>query len=658
VYALGLAARWVHLASAILLVGAATMILLAGRSDRPTARRWEQRVLAGSRWLSLVALASGVVVLAAQTALFEGRAGAAFELSSIARVLIETQAGAVWLVRFGLLALLAALLWSRLSVEGSLDWRAARGEALLLGAIALVPVAAAGHAAAVEPETARAIALDALHVLGAGVWVGGLLPLALLLRAAAGERGADARPYAVLAARRFSRVALGVVLVLLATGTLLAIANVGNVAGLVGTTYGRLLVAKLVLVLAALALAGVNRAIHLGQLAGDGPTVGRPAMRRLATFVAGEGVIALAILGLVATLSVTPPARHEAPTWPFATRLSFAVLEGAPGASARVFVGSQVAVLGLVGLAAGLALRGRQLPLVAGALVVLGAGVGLALPPLAVDAYPTTYLRPSVPYQATSIASGAALYREHCAACHGAGGAGDGPAGLRLPRPPADLRAPHTALHTAGDLFWWLSNGIPTAGMPAFSRELSEEQRWDLVNFLRALSSGYAARAMPATIALDRPWLVAPDFTFTVGPTSPRSLREYRGRRTVLLVFYDLARARPRLAEIAGRDGTLALLGVEVIAVPLHDARDAIRRIGREPRVLFSIVTEGAEPIVAAYRLFAAAPHVEFLIDRQGYIRAVTRGSGEAGDLDRTIAEVQRLNDEKAPPAAPEEHVH
>jgi putative copper resistance protein D len=194
--------------------------------------------------------------------------------------------------------------------------------------------------------------------------------------------------------------------------------------------------------------------------------------------------------------------------------------------------------------------------------------------------------------------------------------------------------------------------------MPAFGRELSEEQRWDLVNFLRALSSGYAARAMRPTIELDRPWLVAPDFTFTVGPTPPRSLREYRGRRIVLLVLYDLARARPRLAEIAGRDGTLAMLGVEVIAVPVHDARDAIKRIGREPRVLFSIVTEGAEAIVDAYRLFATAPHVELLIDRQGYIRAVTRGNGEAGDLDKTIAEIQRLNDEKAPPPAPEEHVH
>ena len=58
------------------------------------------------------------------------------------------------------------------------------------------------------------------------------------------------------------------------------------------------------------------------------------------------------------------------------------------------------------------------------------------------------------------------------------------------------------------------------------------------------------------------------------------------------------------------------------------------------------------------YHLFATGPHVEFLIDRQGYIRAVTRGGREGADLERTMAEVQRLNDEKAPPPAPEEHVH
>ena len=99
-------------------------------------------------------------------------------------MLVETQAGHVWLVRAGFLVVLAAFLSMRVSVERRADWRAARGEAVLLGVAALVPLAAAGHAAAVEPDTARAIALDALHVLGAGIWVGGLLPLALLLIAA------------------------------------------------------------------------------------------------------------------------------------------------------------------------------------------------------------------------------------------------------------------------------------------------------------------------------------------------------------------------------------------------------------------------------------------------------------------------------------------
>ena len=72
-----------------------------------------------------------------------------------------------------------------------------------------------------------------------------------------------------------------------------------------------------------------------------------------------------------------------------------------------------------------------------------------------------------------------------------------------------------------------------------------------------------------------------------------------------------------------------------------------------------SVVTEGAETIVAAYRLFAVAPHVEFLIDRQGYIRAITRSSGEAGDIDALIAQVRQLNEERiALDAAPDEHVH
>src|SRR5213076_1076152 len=256
-------------------------------SDRATAIHWEERLLARARALALAALASGLAQVALQTALLEGRTAAALEPSAIARVLLETQAGHVWLVRYGVLVLLATFLALRLNVERRADWRAARGEAALLGAAALVPIAASGHAAAVEPSAALATAADGVHLLAAGVWAGGLLPLALLLRAAGREEGADARPYAVVAARRFSRCALVLVITLALSGTGMAVTNVGTVAGLVGTTYG-LLLPKVVLLVPILALAAVNRSVHLPRLSGDGATVGRPAMRRLARFVLVE----------------------------------------------------------------------------------------------------------------------------------------------------------------------------------------------------------------------------------------------------------------------------------------------------------------------------------------------------------------------------------
>src|SRR4029450_560455 len=85
VLALGLLARWIHLATPIFLVGGAVMIAMAGQSDRPTARRWERRTLAVTRALAVVALGSGLVVLSVQTALFEGRPRAAPALCAIPR---------------------------------------------------------------------------------------------------------------------------------------------------------------------------------------------------------------------------------------------------------------------------------------------------------------------------------------------------------------------------------------------------------------------------------------------------------------------------------------------------------------------------------------------------------------------------------------------
>jgi putative copper resistance protein D len=659
VTALGVTVRWIHLVACVLVVGASAILVLGGRSDRPTAQRWEARILAWTRGAALLALVSGIAALGLHTAMLEGRVAAAVEPRALWRVLVGTQVGAVWLARASLLLLLAIFVGMRPSVERRADWRAARGESVALALGALGLLAAAGHAAAVEPGTAAAIGADVLHLAAAGVWVGGLLPLAALLRAGSEEAGADARPYAVLTTRRFSRLALVAVGLLALTGVANALNHVATIAGLVGTPYGRWLLLKLLILAPILALAAVNRRRLLRALSGDGPTVGRPAMRRLRRFVVAEAALALALLAVVAVMSATPPARHEQPLWPFSFRLSPAAMAGAPELRARALIGSQVAVLGAVGMALALMLRAWRAPVLAGALTVVALGLGIAIPPLAIDAYPPTYRRPTVPYHASSIAAGLALYREHCAACHGAEGAGDGPAAGGLPRRPADLRAAHTADHTAGDLFWWITHGIPRAGMPGFGGRLGEEQRWDLVNVVRALSSARAARALGSEVERGGRRLVAPDFAFAVGPTAPRALKDYRGRRVVLLVFYSLPASRPRLAELAARYDVLVPLGVEVIAVPTDADPDAIRRLGSDPPIFFPVVTEGAPEILETYRLFAAAAHAELLVDRQGYLRARwTSAEAPAPDAGRLLAEVRALAEERPSGPPPEEHVH
>src|SRR5688500_10492056 len=421
---LSLVVRWIHLACSVLLVGGCGMFLIAGPTDRPTALRWQARVGVACRALVVAAILSGIGALALQTAVLEGRPAAATEWRSLARVLLETQSGAVWLVRHGLLVMLAAFLVMRGDLSRRIDFRAARWQALLLSAAALALLSAAGHAAAVEPSAAGAIAVDVAHLIAAGVWAGGLLHLASLLHATAGTAGADARPYAVLAARRFSTTALLLVVVIAVSGAVSTLIEVGTVAGLIGTRHGRLLIAKLLLVAVMLALGARNRRV-VPALSGEAATVGMPAMRRLRRSVVAEAAVALGVLLVVAAMTATPPGRHEQPTWPLTFRLSLDALTDAPSLRPVALVGSQVAVLGAVAVLASLMLARLLLPVLAGGVVTLAAGLALAIPPLVTDAYPTTYQRPAVAYSAASVAAGAALYREHCAMCHGPRGAGD-----------------------------------------------------------------------------------------------------------------------------------------------------------------------------------------------------------------------------------------
>jgi putative copper resistance protein D len=319
----------------------------------------------------------------------------------------------------------------------------------------------------------------------------------------------------------------------------------------------------------------------------------------------------------------------------------------------------------LLSVVAGWFLGWRRRLVVGAAVAVLVAGLGTALPPLTVEAYPTTYRRSPVPYQAASITDGRRLYTTHCAGCHGRTGEGDGPEAAGVRRRPANLTEAHVAHHSAGDIFWWLTHGIAGSGMPGFRDRLSEGERWDLVNFLRALSAAGRARVLTEVVEPERPWLAAPDFAYAVGPGASRSLKDFRGRRVVLLVLFTLPESRPRLSQLARNYDILQTMGAEVIAVPADRGEQIISRLGPSPRILFPVVTDSGMEIVATYSLFQPAAwirtltHVEFLIDRQGYLRARwtpdAKGWTEVTGL---LAEIQQLNQEAvtAPPA--EEHVH
>ncbi|HUF52639.1 MAG TPA: CopD family protein [Dehalococcoidia bacterium] len=84
----------------------------------------------------------------------------------------------------------------------------------------------------------------------------------------------------------------------------------------------------------------------------------------------------------------------------------------------------------------------------------------------------------------TSIAIGRSLYEANCQQCHGADGRGDGPLAEDLPLAPADFRI-HVPFHQDEFFFLVISNGLGQI-MPGYQEQLTEEEIWHLINFLRA----------------------------------------------------------------------------------------------------------------------------------------------------------------------------
>ncbi|MFY9960837.1 cytochrome c/FTR1 family iron permease [Pseudomonas sp. Hg5Tf] len=85
---------------------------------------------------------------------------------------------------------------------------------------------------------------------------------------------------------------------------------------------------------------------------------------------------------------------------------------------------------------------------------------------------------------------GAPLYAQHCSVCHGDSGAGDGPAGVGLEPPPANLRSSERlARLSLFDLYNTLGQGIEGTDMPSFADQLDERQRWDLATYVASFTA-------------------------------------------------------------------------------------------------------------------------------------------------------------------------
>jgi mono/diheme cytochrome c family protein len=84
---------------------------------------------------------------------------------------------------------------------------------------------------------------------------------------------------------------------------------------------------------------------------------------------------------------------------------------------------------------------------------------------------------------AASIARGKVVYTAECLTCHGASGKGDGPQAKDLEKNPGNLT--NLQGQSAGALFWKVSEGKKP--MPTFSSKLTEQQRWDVVNYIQTL---------------------------------------------------------------------------------------------------------------------------------------------------------------------------
>ncbi|MGW1745369.1 copper resistance protein CopC [Streptomyces sp. NPDC002092] len=245
--------RYASYAGFIVMVGGAAFVLACWR--RGSGVRALQRFVV-SGWLALTS-ATLLLLLLRGSYTSSGKVGAIFDLSLLGQVL-QTKSGAALISRLLLLA--AAALFIAV-LFGAYDKREDEEKrdltfGLAIGGSVVAAGLAASWAMAEHASTGLqpgvAMPVDVVHLLAVAAWLGGLCALLVALYR-------SDTPIEAAAVRRFSRVAFGSVLALVATGIYQSWRQLGSWSAFTDTTYGQLLLVKIGLVALLVGIAGISR---------------------------------------------------------------------------------------------------------------------------------------------------------------------------------------------------------------------------------------------------------------------------------------------------------------------------------------------------------------------------------------------------------------
>jgi copper transport protein len=274
-------------------------------------------------WISVVMLAvTSVIALVLQaSAVFDSSLTQSLSPSILMRVL-ATGYGGSWILQIVSLVVIGVillLLTRRVKRQTAGEHSALWWVGLLAGAALLVAPSWTGHAVASAKDFRLAVFTDWLHLLAGGFWVGGLLHLALTLPAGLSVVSKTQRVIAVYHfIKRFTRIAIPSVVLLVLAGLYNTWAHVPNLRSLWITPYGKTLSLKLAFVGVMLLLGGINN-LHFGKRAArllkaqkdvDGAERAKVerGFRRSVALEAGLGVVVLLVTAVLVFLT---PARNH-----------------------------------------------------------------------------------------------------------------------------------------------------------------------------------------------------------------------------------------------------------------------------------------------------------------------------------------------------------